>query len=679
MDLAAVGLAHVSVEGRYLEVNAALCELLGYRREELLAMTVWDTSHPDDVGVTADVRRRLHVGDIDSFCTEKRYRHRDGHTIWVQLDIAVRRDPEGRVLYDISVFQDISARKLAEAQLMASEQRFKSLADLSSDWYWETDQAGRISRLDGVGATPAWRRVVGRTGEEAGLVPDGSGRTLSELLRRGEVFHDRLFTMQSRRTRLYVTVSGEPVVDDAGSIVGFHGVARDITSRVEAEDRIRYLATHDSLTGLHNRATFTELLSHAMAAASHDGHRVAVAFVDLDRFKVVNDSLGHAAGDRLLCEVASRLRAAVRDSDAIARLGGDEFVVLLQDCESDDDIAVVSDKMLRAVLAPLHLGPHECRISASIGLARYPFDGADAATLMKNADLAMYLAKESGKNNYQFYNEAISTRSEARLAVESRLRGALDNDELSLAYQPKVDASRNQIVGVEALLRWNNPVLGQVSPVEFIPIAEDTGLILPIGRWVLREACSQAVRWRSAGLRPVPVAVNLSPRQFGAPNLVDDIATILAETGLDPRLLELEVTEGAVMPDPGRAATLLAMIKALGVRIAIDDFGTGYSSLSQLKQLPIDTLKVDRSFVTHIPDNSEDGAITEAIIAMAKTLDLKVVAEGVESADQLAFLNNLSCDEIQGYYFSRPLTPDNLAQLLRQPSIAVPPADGSDR
>jgi len=369
-----------------------------------------------------------------------------------------------------------------------------------------------------------------------------------------------------------------------------------------------------------------------------------------------------------------RLRQQLRSSDIVARLGGDEFVVLLEQSAERGDIESVARKLLSAVSQPVLLSGHECHTTASIGIAMYPADGADVQTLTKNADMAMYLAKEDGKNGFRFFTKEIKAQSIERLTLESALRRALERDQFSLHYQPKVDMASGQITGVEALLRWNHPELGLVSPGQFIPLAEETGLIVPIGRWVLEEACAQNMAWQRRGLRPVTMAVNLSPRQFADPNLLHDVDEALAASGMSPVLLQLEVTESMVMRNVSRAIKVLDAIQSRGIRLAIDDFGTGYSSMSLMKQFPIDTIKIDRSFVRDLPVDSEDQAIAQAIISMGKALGMTVIAEGVETVEQEAFLRSHACDEMQGFLFSKPLPAKQMADLLRaETPLASPP------
>lgn len=544
LDLAAIGIAHVSDSGEFLYANPRLCKMLGYSEAELRQLTVQDVSHPDDAHVSDEMRDKLRRGEIESFKLEKRYARKDGSGVWVALTIAERRDDAGHRMYDVSIVEDITARKVAE-------------------------------------------------------------------------------------------------------------------------ERVQYLATHDALTGLPNRAMLAQLASLASDGARRRHCRIAVLFIDLDRFKVINDTLGHEAGDVLLREMAARFRECLRGGDLVARLGGDEFVVLLQDVSDPAQVGAVARNLLSAVMRPIDIHGQEWRVTASIGICLHPEVGQDEQSAIKNADLAMYAAKERGKNNFQFYSATLRTRSAGRLAIETHLRHALERDELSLHYQAKVRLDTDTITGVEALIRWNSPALGPVLPVRFIPVAEETGLIIPMGRWVLRTACKQSADWLRAGLRPVRTSVNLSMRQLQDDGLIEDIRSALEEAGLPPDRLELELTESMIMHNTARAVRVLHDIKSLGVKLAIDDFGTGYSSLAQLKRFPIDTLKVDRSFIREIPHDSEDRAITEAIIAMAKTLSLTVVAEGVETLEQKTFLRECACDEMQGFYFSTPVPPEEFALLLR--------------
>ncbi len=436
-------------------------------------------------------------------------------------------------------------------------------------------------------------------------------------------------------------------------------------ARRQAEERVHHLAHFDELTGLPNRSMFNQRLNHALVHARRNDKPLAILFIDLDRFKNINDTLGHEAGDRVLKQVAERLLGCLREGDTVGRLGGDEFVVLIEELAQPMHVAAVAQKIIAAVAQPVVLEAHEFHITASIGISTYPDDSEDMQGLLKNADISMYRAKEQGKNNYQFYSALMNIHTLDRLALESGLRHALERNEFLLHYQPKVDIGSGRITGMEALLRWQRPGQELIPPAQFIALAEETGLIVPIGEWVLRTACARNKSWREEGLPPLRIAVNLSARQFAHANLLQDVARALRETGLDPAALEFEITESMVMHDPERAVTLLTRLKAMGIHLSIDDFGTGYSSLSYLKRFPIDSVKIDRSFIHDIPGDADDAAITRAIIAMAHSLRLKVIAEGVETEEQLSFLRELGCDEMQGYYFSEPLAEDEFLRLQK--------------
>jgi len=452
--------------------------------------------------------------------------------------------------------------------------------------------------------------------------------------------------------------------NDDHTPVSVSGVIQLITEQKLQQQHIEFMAGHDTLTDLPNRTLCMETLARTAAAADRYKRKFAVMYVDLDRFKMINDSLGHDAGDELLQEISRRFKSNLRASEFIARLGGDEFVVIVDGITHLEQAQTVADKLISLAIMPFTLQGHECRVTASVGVAVYPEHGTDEHTLLKHADMAMYAAKEKGKNNYQLYCNEMAALSMEQLDLEAQLRGALERNEFTLLYQPKVALQKNTVTGVEALIRWENAKLGFVSPIRFIPIAEENGLIVPIGKWVLETACRQAKKWQKLGLDVVPIAVNVSPRQFLEPDFYQHVVQALETTELSPSLLELELTEGMIMRDIDRTVELLTALKNLGVRVAIDDFGTGYSSLAQIRRFPIDTLKVDRSFVRNIHHDAEGQAIASAIFNMAKHLSLTVVAEGVETDDEASYLRSSSCDEMQGYYFSRPIDGDKLAVLL---------------
>ncbi len=454
------------------------------------------------------------------------------------------------------------------------------------------------------------------------------------------------------------------VKDEHGKPCHYVSVFRDITEIRQKEEHIRYMAYHDPLTKLPNRLLFNDRLQHTLTAAQRRPKTVAVMFIDLDRFKFINDTLGHNIGDALLQAVASRIKESVRQDDTISRLGGDEFVILLSDIATSQDAAHIAQKVLEVLSRPYTLAGHELNITASIGISVYPEDGVDVQTLMKNADTAMYHAKELGKNAYQFYTANMNAKLLERMMLEKNLRRALDQKEFSLYYQPRIHIGNGKICGMEALIRWHHPEMGMILPSQFIPVAEETNLIFPMGEWVLRAACEQNKVWQDAGLPHLRVAVNVSGHQLRQHNLISIVKNVLNETGLPPEWLEIEITESVIMQHAEKNIQTLRELKDLGIQIAIDDFGTGYSSLNYLKRFPIDKLKIDRSFISDLSTDSDDMAITTAIIAVAHSLKLKVIAEGVETAEQLKFLKNKQCDEIQGYYFHRPMPVKAFAELL---------------
>jgi diguanylate cyclase (GGDEF)-like protein len=434
--------------------------------------------------------------------------------------------------------------------------------------------------------------------------------------------------------------------------------------RKQAEQQLRYVANHDALTGLANRTALQHDLARAIKRSQRCQKRVGVLFLDIDRFKHINDTLGHGTGDAMIKACGQRLSAVLREDDVVARFGGDEFVLVLENLSQASDAAVVADKVLACCAEPFVIDGRELHMSASIGVSVYPEDGSDGETLLKNADAAMYRAKDKGRGSYQFYAAQMNAQGTERLMLESGLRRALERDELELHYQPKMDLRSQRIVGVEALMRWRHPVLGMVSPAQFIPIAEETGLIEPMGRWALEAACRDARSWQDRGLPPVQVAVNLSTRQLASPTLLPDVAAVLQASRLDPQQLELEITESAMMKNPEHAATLLQQVRQLGVGLAIDDFGTGYSSLSYLKRFPLSTVKIDRSFVNDLSQDKDAQALTDGIITLAHGLRMKVVAEGVETAGQLDYLRARGCDEIQGYWLCKPLPAEEVCKFM---------------
>ncbi len=464
---------------------------------------------------------------------------------------------------------------------------------------------------------------------------------------------------------LSIEDSAAPIHDRNGMVTGAVMVFHDVSAERTLARQLLHQAGHDSLTDLPNRSLLNDRIALAISAVHRHHKSLAVLYLDLDRFKHINDSLGHAIGDRLLQTVALRLTDCVRGSDTVSRQGGDEFVILLVDIDGDKDAALCAEKVLQSLRQPCVMEQHEMHVSASIGIAICPQDGTDVEVLLGNADSAMYEAKARGRNNFQFYRKELNATAIARQALESQLRHAVERREMDLNYQPIVDVHTGDLVGVEALLRWRNPELGLLIPAAFMGIAEESGLIVPIGRWVLRAACLQAQAWQSAGLGPLRHAVNVSAVELRSKDFVTGLQAILEETGFDPKLLELELTETFLMQDSKSTALVLESLKSLDVRLALDDFGTGYSSLSYMRRFPIDTLKIDRSFVNHLTTDADDASVVSAVINMGKSLHMRVVAEGVETREQLAFLESQHCPEAQGYLFSPPVTAENFAALIR--------------
>lgn len=610
----------------------------------------------------------------------------DGEIRWLLSRILIGLNSKGEPRYLASMCFDITEQKLAQEHLERSNvqleqaQKFlhaalsasgiaifrhaidRQASDLGSQDYntWNFNLSELYGYPPGTLMTPELRDRRMKKEDIAAIQ-----YKISESLTTGR--HDCQYEYPIQwedQSKRWLLAKYTTEFDGRGKPQYVSGAVVDITDRKQAEEQTNFMATHDMLTELPNRFMFSNLLKHTIETAKRYSNRFAVFFIDLDRFKAINDALGHQAGDQLLVGISDRLLQCLRSSDVLARISGDEFVLLAPGLDSEDGAAVLARKIIADVSKPIDLYGHKCQVTASIGICLYPDHGTDEETLIKHADSAMYIAKEAGKNNYQFFNALSTSQSLERMALENELRAALGNGELYLEYQAKLNLRNDEISGVEALLRWENEQFGNVSPARFIPVAEETGLIVPIGRWVLMAACRQNVEWQRQGMQPICVSVNISARQFLSKDLLEHIKEALEETGMAPELLELEITESMVMHHVEEALAQLFEIKKLGARIAIDDFGTGYSSLAQLKRFPIDTLKVDRSFISEVAHNLEDQAITEAIIEMGRSMSLTITAEGVETKEQQEFLRRRACDEIQGYYFSRPVAPSEFSKFF---------------
>jgi diguanylate cyclase (GGDEF)-like protein/PAS domain S-box-containing protein len=584
-------------------------------------------------------------------------------------------DEHGNVTSLIGVNMDVTDRNEAKEALFAEKERAQVTLDSIGDAVISTDISGNVTFLNLVAEKmTGWSReeATGRHTNEILQILDADSRERTEnpmeiALRQDRTVHLPLNCILIRRdgSEIPIEDSVAPIHDRQGQASGAVIVFRDVSAARAMTLQITHSARHDILTGLPNRALVNDRINQAIALAPRHLKKVAVLFVDLDGFKHINDSLGHAIGDRLLQSVTRRLVACVRGSDTVSRQGGDEFVVLLSEVEHAEDAAITATRMLQTVAEAHPIGEHDLHVTASIGLSIFPDDGRDAETLIKNADTAMYQAKENGRQSYQFFKQAMNVRAVERQSIEGNLRRALERHEISLHYQPKINLKTGEISGAEALIRWTHSTDGPISPARFIPIAEDCGLILPIGNWVLREACRQARAWLDAGLPLLTMGVNISAMEFRSEPFLNGVFEILSDTGLDPRILELELTESVLMKRPESTESILKTLRARGVQVAVDDFGTGYSSLSYLRKFPIDALKIDQSFVRQITTTPDDTAIVTAVISMGRSLKLRVVAEGVETPEELAFLQAHQCDEAQGYFFSRPVIAQEFAKLLK--------------
>ena len=678
-DVSPLGIFVSDAEGGCVYTNAAYQRIAGLSFEQTLG-TRWSVAiHPEDrQRVLADWRVAAQ-SDVP-FRTEFRFQRDDGSVVWTRVNSAAMRDglePHGHV----QTVEDITERKSTEFGLRAAEEALfeekeRAQVTLNSigDAVLTTDLLGNVTYLNLVAeAMTGWSSedALGRPLVDVFRIIDGTTRQAAVNPARRALEEDRTVGLAAdcvliRRDGFESAIedSAAPIHSRNGQVTGAVLVFHDVTQSRAMAQKMAHLAQHDFLTGLPNRALLTERLSQAIGLASRHCKQVALLFLDLDDFKHINDSLGHAVGDQLLQSVADRLATCVRSTDMVCRQGGDEFVILLAEIEQPQDAGHVAETLLAAFVAPHLIGGHELHVTFSIGISVYPDDGGNVDSVMQNADMAMFHAKASGRNNYQFFRADMNIRAVLRSTVESGLRRALENGEFLLHYQPQIDLASGAMIGAEALIRWRDPALGLVYPGQFVPIAEASGLIVPIGRWALREACRQVRAWMDAGLRAVPVAVNISAVEFRHKGFVDGVALILAETRLAPGYLELELTESILMHDAESSTLVLKALKLMGVRLAIDDFGTGYSSLSYLKRFPIDTLKIDQSFVRDITTDMDDATIVTAVIGMGKNLKQRVVAEGVETPEQLAFLRTQQCDEGQGFHFSHSLPAEAFGLLL---------------
>lgn len=661
---AGVGVVLSDFQGRLVEVNPAFLSMVGYDADELRGSSLRDITHPEDQGLNEGLRGELLAGARDGFQLTKRYVAKDGRTVWAKLNCKVMHQTDGDQPYTVTVIEDVTERKRLEDNMRLAATVFEN----SGDGLFVTDRDNNIIHVN-----PAFTQITGyQAAEVVGKNPRilASGRhdrdffaqlwtTLLENGKwQGEVWDRR------KDGEMFAGWQNIAVVRDAeGNIQNFVAVLSDITLRKQVEERLSYAANHDPLTRLPNRTLFHERLNRAIARAQRNHQLVALLFIDLDRFKEVNDTMGHLAGDMLLQQVAERLSGCIRQGDTVARLSGDEFTIILEDVQDPRDAAVVAHKVLRVLLEPVQLSAGEAHISSSIGVALYPTDAGDPNTLLKLADSAMYRAKNLGRNGCQFHSEVVNAQAFERLALENALRAAVDDGQFLLHYQPIYDVKAGQPVAVEALLRWRHPEVGVVAPNQFLAVAEETGLIVPIGNWVLEQACRQVKAWRDAGAPDLRLHVNLSARQLRQPDLIERVAGALEGARLPPHALVLEVQESCVIDKSFDPTALFARLAALGVGLAIDEFGSGYSSFAFLRRLPVTIIKVAQGFVRNLA-TADDSEIVTAIVALARGLHMTVVAPGIESKAQLDLLVRFGCDKVQGFLLAKPGATDDVGALL---------------
>ena len=662
-------------EGIIEYVNPHFSQISGYSPAEVIGKNMrMHQSGMTPAAVYEELWRTIKSGQV--WRGELLNKSKQGRLYWEELSISPVFDEQGHITHFLSQQIDITSRKQGEEQIRLFEKVFAN----TNEAILISDANNRI-----VATNPAFTEITGYTLDEV------VGKNPS-MLASGQMdvdFYEEMWSSINKAGKWQGEVidrrkNGEfyaewlsisALHDDSGSLTHYVALISDISERKAAEERMTYLAHHDVLTGLPNRMLFQDRLRQAISYAERQQTSVALLFLDLDRFKDVNDTLGHHVGDLLLQEVTRRIRLCVRGSDTVSRQGGDEYVIMLPNLDDLGDIVQVVNKLIESIANPYELEGHTVHVTTSVGVSVYPQDGADIETLIRNADTAMYQAKDAGRNGYRFFTQEMNHTIARRVGLENKLRKALSKNELLLHYQPQVDLRSGMIVAAEALVRWQHPEDGLTSPAEFICIAEECGMIVSLGDWVLNEACRQNQEWRAMGLHEITMAVNLSPLQLHDRSLIDTISAALSRSKMPANALELEITESAMMKNSEQAIAMLNTISGLGIRISIDDFGTGYSSLSHLKKFPVDMLKIDQTFVRDLSIDSDDAAIVSALISMAKSLGLRVIAEGVETAEQLRFLEKLDCDLIQGFHFSRPLPADEFRKLLESGRmLSRPPA-----
>ncbi len=668
-DLPFIGMAITSPETkRWLQFNDHLCDILGYTREELGEKDWAEMTHPDDLASDIVQFERAMQGEFEGYTKEKRFIRKDGAIVHTSLDVKCVRKLDGMVSFVVATIEDITGRKYAEEQLKLSAKVFEQ----SAEGLMITDAKRNIIKVNQAFTIISGYSETEIIGQNPRILSSGRHdpdfyRTMREHLAEFGHWKGEIWNRRKNGDIYPELLSISTARNEYGEVSEYVAVFSDISQLKASEAQLEFLAHNDPLTALPNRRLLFSRVKHGIDVSWREGKQFALLMLDLDRFKHVNDSFGHLAGDQLLQQVAERLSLRLREVDTVARLGGDEFTVMLEDIAHPEDAARVADEIIADFSEPWQLPPYgEVRIGVSIGISLYPQHGYTPETLLQQADTALYLAKAQGRGCYAYFSNDLTVSARERMELEARLRRAIVQNELRVYYQPQVDIASGSIVGAEALVRWQNPTEGLIPPLRFIPLAEETGLIKAVGEWVLRETCRQGREWLDAGLPPLTLAVNVSPHQFRHSDISALVTAVLAETRYPAEWLELELTESGLMEYQDQAVELLNNLRTQGVRLAIDDFGTGYSSLAYLKRFPLDVLKIDKSFIDDIPHNQDDMEIAATIVAMGHTLGFKVLAEGVETVEQLDFLQARGCDLYQGYLKSRPLPAEDFAVLLRE-------------
>ncbi|WP_189429271.1 putative bifunctional diguanylate cyclase/phosphodiesterase [Alishewanella longhuensis] len=669
---AAAGMAYVATNGSFVQLNKEFCNILGYSAAELRQMSFQQITHPMDLSKDETLLQRTLAGELQRYSLEKRYLHKNGHVVWARLSVALLPKDHNSTARFLSVIQDISAVALAQQQLQESELRFRALLDkmpnISVQGYNET------------GTTLYWNKgselIYGYSRQEALgnnlldlIIPqrmhEGVKEAISLMASSGQPRAAEELTLQRKDGSPVTVYSSHAVIILPDKKPQIYCIDIDLTERKQQEAKLAFLAEYDPLTHLPNRHLFATKLEQALKVARREHLQLAVLILDLDNFKTINDSYGHNAGDLLLKRIAEKLQLCCGENETLARLGGDEFAILVEHLPHPEDAARFAMELLKSLQQPMVLQfDIEVTSSASIGISLFPQHTDKVEALLQGADAALYKAKADGRNTYSYYTDQLTAMARERLILEAKLRHALKHEQLECYYQAQINLTTNQIIGAELLIRWFDAERGYIAPDQFIPVAESCGLIQEIGQFVLKQACTQGQAWLKQGLPQIRLAVNVSTHQFSKGDLQQHVSRVLQQTGFPAQLLELEVTESALMEDKDRVIHTMQQLRAAGIRLAIDDFGTGYSSLAYLQQLPLDVLKVDRRFIDRITDNEDDRQISRAIIELGHTLRFEVLAEGVETAEQLALLKDMACDYYQGYYYSKPLPAEAFRQLL---------------